>query len=159
MAIRSAAKAILLHRGKILVNRCRTEHGEVYYDLPGGGQNQYEPMEDAVVREVLEETGYRVKVVRLAAIAEEIYGDPGLRERFPDYAHRISHIFFVRLMDETPAACSEPDWQQEESIWLSIREADRVPFLPKQLTGRIAQLTGSDNPQYLGCVQMRGQVF
>ena len=57
MAIRNAAKAIILHNDKILVNRCITENNEVYYDLPGGGQNQFETMEDAVIREVLEETG------------------------------------------------------------------------------------------------------
>jgi ADP-ribose pyrophosphatase YjhB (NUDIX family) len=47
MAIRNAAKAIILHNDKILVNRCITENNEVYFDLPGGGQNQFETMEDA----------------------------------------------------------------------------------------------------------------
>ena len=52
MAISSAAKALLLKDGKILLNRCRRDDGSVYYDLPGGGQHQGEKLEDAVLREI-----------------------------------------------------------------------------------------------------------
>ncbi|MDF2802172.1 MAG: hydrolase [Anaerocolumna sp.] len=45
MAIRNAAKAIILHNDSILINRCITKNGEVYFELPGGGQNQFETME------------------------------------------------------------------------------------------------------------------
>ena len=54
--IRSTAKAIILHEGRILLNRCADSRNGIYYALPGGGQNQFEPLEDAVVRECLEET-------------------------------------------------------------------------------------------------------
>ena len=37
MSARNSAKAIVLSRGKILVNRCVSRFGE-YYALPGGGQ-------------------------------------------------------------------------------------------------------------------------
>lgn len=80
MMIRCSAKAIILHNGEILVNRCREEKtGEIYYDLPGGGQHPFETMEEAVVREVLEETGYAVETGRFAAVAEEIYEDEELQ--------------------------------------------------------------------------------
>ena len=39
--MRNSAKAILLHDGKILVNRCVSRFGE-YYALPGGGQKSGE---------------------------------------------------------------------------------------------------------------------
>lgn len=72
MAIRNSAKALSVSGNKIYVNRCVTQKGEIYYDLPGGGQHMFETMEEAVIREVLEETGYQVKVIRFAALAEEI---------------------------------------------------------------------------------------
>ena len=83
MAIRCAAKALIVHEGKILLNRCRHSDGSVYYDLPGGGQHPFESMEEAVRREVLEETGMSVCVVRFAAMAEEIYTSEVLRQKYP----------------------------------------------------------------------------
>lgn len=95
MPIRSAAKALMYENGKILLNSHKTESGRIYYDLPGGGQRQYETMEEAVIREVLEETGYTVEVVRFQCIAEEISEDPAMQTQYPEYTHRIMHIFLV----------------------------------------------------------------
>ena len=153
MAIRNAAKAIILHNDKILVNRCITENNEVYYDLPGGGQNQFETMEDAVIREVLEETGYKVKIVRFIALAEEIYDNNELREKYFDYSHRILHIFLVNLISEIADEITEKDWQQEESLWMSYDEIDKVAFRPAQLSGRISDLVKVNQPQYLGYIR------
>ena len=81
MGIRNAARAIIVNDGKILLNKNQNSLGDmcfgiskgaVYYDLPGGGQNQYETLEEAVIRECLEETGYITAVERLAAVYEEI---------------------------------------------------------------------------------------
>ena len=52
--------------GKLLVNRCTSRFGE-YYALPGGGQREGgETLLEAVRRELLEETGYRVLPMRLS---------------------------------------------------------------------------------------------
>ena len=91
--IRNSAKALILKDGKLLLNSHLTSTGELYYDLPGGGQNPYETMEEAVVREVREETGLRVEPVRFAALCEEIFTNEDMRRRFPQYCHRCMHIF------------------------------------------------------------------
>ncbi len=72
MPIRSAAKAIVVKDGQILLNRSHNNKGVVYYELPGGGQKHGEPLNAAVVRECLEETGYRVRITGFAGICEEI---------------------------------------------------------------------------------------
>src|SRR5699024_566285 len=59
MPVRNSAKALVLHEGKILVNRCTSRFGD-YYALPGGGQREGETLLEAVRRELLEETGFRV---------------------------------------------------------------------------------------------------
>ena len=85
MAIRSAAKAIILHNNNVLINKCmQIGTNSVYYDLPGGGQHQFESLEEAVVREVLEETGYKVEIIRFAGIAEEIHTDEQIRKAYND---------------------------------------------------------------------------
>ncbi len=153
MAIRNTAKAIILNHDRILVNRCIAENDEIYFDLPGGGQNQFETMEDAVIREVLEETGYKVKIVRFIALAEEIYDNNELREKYFDYSHRILHIFLVELISEKAVEITEKDWQQEESLWMPFDEIDKVIFRPAQLSGRITELLNASYPQYLGYIR------
>ena len=154
MAIRNTAKALIVSGDKIFVNRCVTQAGEVYYDLPGGGQHMMETMEEAVVREVQEETGYQVRVVRFAALAEEI-NDCLKESEYSEYAHRIINIFQVELKDKQAVEPAEMDFQQIESVWLGLEEADKAEFLPEHLSGRISQLVRSEAPQYLGCVHTK----
>lgn len=151
-AIRNTAKALIVSNGKILVNRCMTQAGEIYYDLPGGGQHMLETMEEAVIREVLEETGYTARVVGFAALAEEI-NDYLAESDYREYAHRIIHIFRAELAGGEAGKPMEMDYQQSGSVWLDLDKADRVAFLPEHLNGKISQLARSETPLYLGCVR------
>lgn len=122
MSIRCASKAIIINNGAVLLNKCKNEEGHIYYDLPGGGQNVYESLEEALVREVKEETGYDVRVDKFVALAEEIYTSTDLRERFPEYTHRVFHIFKASLISDKQDAPTEIDFATEGSIWISINE-------------------------------------
>lgn len=148
--IRNAAKALLIKEGKILLNRCKSSSGEIYYDLPGGGQHLYETMEQAVCRECLEETGLTVRILRFAALSEEISTDPSIRERYPDYAHRILHIFVAEPLDLPAKPPSELDLGMEESVWVPLAEADRLPLRPAALKGRVQEAVRCPAPLYLG---------
>lgn len=85
---RVAVDAVLLHRGRVvLVKRGRPPFlGR--YALPGGGVEFGERLEDAVRREVREETGLEAEVVRLLGV----YGDPGRDPR----GHTLSVAFVLR---------------------------------------------------------------
>ena len=72
MAIRNTAKAIIIKDGCVLLNKCAHRNGTPYYDLPGGGQHPYEPLEEGVLREVREETGYEARILRFCGLAEDI---------------------------------------------------------------------------------------
>lgn len=54
---RQAVRAVIFYGDKLLM--VKTNRGD--YKFPGGGRETDESYEDALVREVLEETGYRVK--------------------------------------------------------------------------------------------------
>lgn len=75
MSIRNEAKAMIVHNGRLLFIKCAGDGNEQYYVLPGGGQMQYETMEQAVIRECLEETGYSVLPMRFVGLYEEITED------------------------------------------------------------------------------------
>ena len=162
MAIRNSSKALLVSDGRILVNRCADREGRIYYDLPGGGQHDGETMEEALVREVLEETGYHVRVVRFAALAEEISDyileDPAM-ERFREYAHRAVHIFLAELTAQERDKPTESDFQQQESLWIPLEEADGLTFFPVQINGKISGLVREAVPRYLGCKRWDSPVW
>lgn len=152
MSIRCAAKALVLREGRLLLNRCREADGHVYYDLPGGGQRLYETLEDAVRREVREETGYTVEINRFVALAEEIYDDERLRQEYPDYAHRIYHIFLTHLTGEQRHEPTESDWHQDGSEWFTPEEVERLPrVFPSGIQNHLKDLLTRDAPLYLGC--------
>lgn len=151
--IRNSAKAFVYAGGKLLLNSHQDSTGQEYFDLPGGGQNPYETMEEAVVREVLEETGLTVEPVRFLALAEEIFTSEDMRRRFPDYCHRTMHIFLVRPLPGAPIAIAEPDFQQTGSRWVTPEEAESLPLVPLQLRGRVREVLVSPGPVYLGSLR------
>lgn len=151
MSIRCASKAVIIHNDAVLLNQCRDESGRIYYDLPGGGQHVYESLEEAVVREVKEETGYDIQVSRFIALAEEICTQEALREQYPEYTHRIFHIFEAQIMDNRKEAASETDRGMEDSVWIPFSRINEIvencyPYLKKLLRG----LGNLSMPCYLG---------
>ncbi len=152
MAIRNAAKAIIVHEGKVLLNRCTGHSGSIYYDLPGGGQRQFETMEEAVVRECLEETGRLVKIKRFAALCEEIYDDQMLREKYFDYTHRVHHIFLAELANNIVLEPTETDFQQDEIQWVGIDEIPYIDLRPKPIRNHFSEILASSVPLYLGSI-------
>ena len=151
MAIRCASKAIIIENGCILLNRCKGEDGDTYYDLPGGGQKQYESMEQTVVREVKEETGYEVFVERFVALAEEINLSEEYRKLYPEYTHRVLHIFKAKLNGEKRDLPTEKDFGMEESIWMPLDALDdSVKTRPGCLKKIVRHMAEENFPVYLG---------
>lgn len=151
MSIRCASKAIIINNGAVLLNKCQNEEGHIYYDLPGGGQNVYESLEEALVREVKEETGYDVRVDKFVALAEEIYTSTDLRERFPEYTHRVFHIFKASLISDKQDAPTEIDFATEGSIWVPLSELEcEIKICPSGLKGLLCNWEKAECPYYLG---------
>lgn len=50
--------------------------------MPGGGQDTYETLDEAIIKECFEETRYNVIPVRFSALYEEIFGSPKTRELY-----------------------------------------------------------------------------
>lgn len=154
MPIRSTAKAIVLHDGKLLLNRCRDRwHGE-YYTLPGGGQETYETMAETLIRECREETGYAVCPGRFAALCEEICDDPDMRERYPAYAHKMLHIFLCSLASERRETPTEVDDFQLGCEWVEIGRLSEITLLPAPLGAHITELVNGGPPLFLGSAHL-----
>ncbi|QKG85215.1 NUDIX domain-containing protein [Kroppenstedtia pulmonis] len=127
-----AAKAIIFDNDHVLVLRkslaernAKDTHG---WDFPGGGLEPAEPLMDALYREVLEETGLRIRVIGPAYIYDDIQEEKHLIIiKFACYQPsgdlRISaeHESYQWTPISELAQAEYPEWMKEE-----IRRAYRI---------------------------------
>ena len=153
MPIRNSAKAIVIDNGKILLNKCTSRFGE-YYALPGGGQNPGETLMEAVKRELLEETGYSVKPMRLSGIYERVADRPG--QDGDGQCHKIYFIFLCRLLSNKPQKPTEHDKFQIGLEWVDLRDVRTSNMFPHAIRDNISCLITSGETIYIGSEKERG---
>ncbi len=86
---RLTVDGVILKDEKILLIKRKNEPFKDKWALPGGFVEYGEKVEDAVVREVFEETGLRTEISSLFGI----YSDPGRDPR----GHTISAVFILNV--------------------------------------------------------------
>jgi mutator protein MutT len=113
---RSAACGIVLDEiGRALLRR-RTDNGR--WALPGGAIEIGETADQAVVREVQEETGYKTEVVRLVGV----YSDPRHTTiKYPDgnVSAYVAIAFLCRVVGGSPSLSDETsavDWFDPQAL-------------------------------------------
>lgn len=150
MGIRSTAKAFIVHNGKVLLTRCYDRKNGDYYALPGGGQEKFEPLPLAVVRECKEETGYTVLPLKLLAVCEEICESAHYREKYPQYAHKLYHIFLCGLAGEEKTEALGTDDLQTGFEWVDVSLLPQINLLPKLVKENAPCLLAGSAPFFLG---------
>ena len=108
--------AIILRDGKILMVRNRRAG---YCYSVGGRIKLGETAQDAVVREVLEETGVRLSVDRLGFVHETYFygdGDTNLGKTI----YEIAFYFYMNVPDAFEPVCGSvtTDGIEEELVWI-----------------------------------------
>jgi 8-oxo-dGTP diphosphatase len=144
MPVRNSAKAIVLHDGKILVNRCVSRFGD-YYALPGGGQEEGETLIDALRRELVEETGHRVSPLRLSAIYERV-----CKNRESGTSHKVYFVFLCKLDGDGPLQPTERDRFQVGMEWVDARELRHRNLFPRAIRDNLPALIDFGETLYLG---------
>ena len=107
---------------RVVLNRGEWDRGP-FFEIPGGGVEEGETVEEAVVRELEEETGLHVRIERKLAMVWK--------------SGREEHYFLVRpdgpsLREQLDL---EPGFTQE---WVPISSLPDVPVWPKRLAWRVA---------------------
>jgi len=148
--VRSSAKAIILHEGKLLALKFHDENGD-WYELPGGGQEPGETLPEAVRRECLEEASAEVVVGDLWFVRDYIgknheFADQGTSATF----HQVEFMFACTLADPTQVGNGlVPDTCQISVEWLALEMLDRYRLYPLALRPLIARHQPG-MPVYLG---------
>jgi 8-oxo-dGTP diphosphatase len=126
--MRRAVRAIIIHNDKLVVMH-RNKFGTEYDTLPGGNIEMGETPEQALYREVTEETMLQLSSPRLVFIehAGEPYGD--------------QYIFLCEYISGEPKL--HPNSEEEhinklgqnlyEPMWISLNDLHNRPFLSEKL--------------------------
>ena len=139
--IRNSAKALIIKDGKMLATKIN-DKGDIFYIMPGGGQESGETLEEAVIREVKEEFGFIVEPKSLEFVIEGVRG-----ESF----HRVDLVFLCEYISELPNAEIISDCNQIGYDWLSIENLINEPLYPSRLRKQIMNLyNGEETIVYLG---------
>lgn len=134
----------------MLLNNCFDKHNGEYYSLPGGGQHTCETLHEAIIRECLEETRYDVTPKKFIALCEEICENPKTKELYPEYIHKMYHIFLCELVNDIAKKPTEIDDMQVNSEWVDTRHLNEIHILPNVLKNNIVKMIESEIPMFLG---------
>jgi len=169
MSVKNAAKILIINDGTVLLNKCLNTFGDfawglpngaIYYDLPGGGQDKFEFLEDTVKRECLEETGCSVHIERLAAIYEEVFimditeMDAFQLSVYERNSHKIYFVFICRLDGQHQKEATEIDVDVVESEWVAIEEVKNLLLFPKPFLDNFDLMLNTEVPVFLGSARI-----
>lgn len=119
---RPSVYAVLEDRGQLLLTEQNDRWSGPQLQLPGGGIDPGEGPIDALHRECMEETGWRIAIRRrLTAYRWFVY--------MPEYdlwADKICHIYLAHPVREVRAP-SEPD---HRTLWMGARQAANRVYSP-----------------------------
>ena len=124
---RLAVKGVLLRGGRLLLLRRRSDLAiwPGLWDLPGGGVERADTLEGALVREVQEETGFRVRVGPLLDVSLQWVPVRG-EEPFPSVASCF------RCSTRTRAAPRLDPSEHSDYAWVNRRDIGKLATVPYQ---------------------------
>lgn len=121
--LRVAAKAVISHKGKILIVReAKTyQDGSQYgkYGLPGGRIEADEPFFDALSREVKEEVGLSIKPIRPVYVGEW----------WPEINGIKNHIIAMFVLCEATTSSVKLSEEHDDFRWIELAEINKYDFM------------------------------
>ena len=130
------AAAIIIEEGHILL--AKNDAADYYYSV-GGGVHLGETAEEAVRREVFEETGIHYEVERLAFIHENFFVDDVVR--VGKKIHEISFFFLMKPQGKKEInVVSECSAGEEYTRWIPIEKLSEIKAFPEFYREKLLKL-------------------
>lgn len=109
------AAGVVIHESKVLMVKTIHEEG---WSIPSGGLEENEHPEQAVIREIYEETGYQ------ASISDHIQQF----KKFVDHQN-VTVDYYVCHLEGGDGIHKDPDEEIESVRWFSIDELDEIEWM------------------------------
>jgi 8-oxo-dGTP pyrophosphatase MutT (NUDIX family) len=123
----TSAGGIVVRHGpngyELVLGRRTRERNGVTWTLPKGQPNKGETLEETALREVAEETGLAVRIVRRVGQIDYFFVQSGTR------FHKTVHFF---LMEPTGGDLDAHDREFEEVRWFNLAEAEALMSYPTE---------------------------
>lgn len=117
--IETISRGVCVCDGRLLL--CRAKGGSTTY-LPGGHIEFGETGREALVREMVEETGLEVKTGRFLGVVENSFMQHGKPHA------EINLVYEMTLADPSAAVAAKEDWI--EFLWCPLAELEGARLLP-----------------------------
>lgn len=119
MGVKTQARTVVLHDGKVLLLRCAYPDGE-YWVLPGGKQEFGETIEECAVRETKEETNLTVSLKRPLYVQEVLQPKK----------QSLALVFLASPSGElTPTHLNDPDLDETKIVGVEWVPVERLSSL------------------------------
>jgi ADP-ribose pyrophosphatase YjhB (NUDIX family) len=148
--IRVSAKAVIIEDGRILLLSHEDRDGE-WYSLPGGGQENGETLEEALIRECREEINAAVRVKDVLFIRDYIAVNHEFKDEEASETHQVE-IMFECSVDEPylPVSGEHPDATQKSVLWVGLERLPDSRFYPAQMRDILTNISAKQSKIYLG---------
>lgn len=123
MQPRPGVAVFVFRDGKFLMGQRKGSHGAGSWSAPGGWLEYQESFEDAAAREIMEETGVKIKNIRFAALTNNIFRDNDI--------HSLT-VWMIADWGGGEAVINEPDKFIDQK-WADFDSLPEPLFLPWEL--------------------------
>ena len=115
--------ALVLKEGRMLLVKRSQEPSKGKWSVPGGRLELGETISEAVKREVLEECGVQIEIVRILNVMDNILRDDDGRIRY--------HFVLIDLLANYLSGEPEAQSDAEECRWVTPAELAKVDMNPR----------------------------
>jgi 8-oxo-dGTP diphosphatase len=113
---------VVIDGNRVLLSVRGKAPSEGKWGLPGGAVEVGETVREAVVREILEETGVTVKPVKLITVFDSIHRDEDDRVRY--------HYVLFEYLCEYVSGEVTPSSDAPDARWVEFNDLDSVDIMP-----------------------------